>query len=676
MLLENKQVDHWANQIQSPIGRLPNGDIDPEQFMLSDAEYLNYQQKLMSGYADTSFSQTELDYLRLPVRMPAIEVAERIRVPMKSNVFDRIDLSMTPYLIDPISLIGDESVRWIYVIAPTQSGKTVILQVAVADTIDQNPGTLLYIYPDENNGKASMQEKLIGMIKDTDFLYKHVVQPEKQNLSTKKIVLDNMTIWPAWSGSLGTLSSKPAKVIILDEIRLMKLSTGRESNAIKLASDRMTTFEAFGQAQAIGVTTPSVEGDLMWTQTQLPDIRILHRMLKCQSCDRFWAPKFKYHVKFDEGADKAILLCPYCHNQQIEGTHKRLLNKGSQYGIPAIHRGETSIPDIQTLKQAETLFWFESISSPFRSIARIAKEYENTMGSIENYRNTVQCWFAEFWKFSVSKTTAASLKKRIKSGYSRGTVPLGNKYLTAGVDAQDDGFYVTVLAWLKEKECYIVDAYKIECHKDTTTIAKTEAILERRLNTRRWDGWMVASWTIDIADGDRTHELLDATAEMDRCHRINGTNSSKQVTNIVYQSKLDYFLVKAYPYLDESDRLAATGKFHLYENIEQDFLTQFVNAQKVKELHPKTGLDIIVWKKSGQNDYRMAFVYGLECLDFPMEDGYTLRDMLEVDGYTNNPSISIYVDNTDRKSSSEGGNNDEHEEGYTSVEEDSLWTDM
>ena len=81
MLLENKQVDHWANQIQSPIGRLPNGDIDPEQFMLSDAEYLNYQQKLMSGYADTSFSQTELDYLRLPVRMPAIEVAERIRVP-------------------------------------------------------------------------------------------------------------------------------------------------------------------------------------------------------------------------------------------------------------------------------------------------------------------------------------------------------------------------------------------------------------------------------------------------------------------------------------------------------------------------------------------------------------------------------------------------------------------
>jgi len=627
-------------------------------------------EQLKRIYANSSLSTDEIKYLKLPKRRSPLDVAANISLPLKSNVLNKIDLSMTPYLIEPISLIGDDSVRFIYIIAPTQSGKTVVLQVAVADTIDQNPGTLLYIYPDENNGKAAMQEKLIGMIKETDFLYKHVVRPEKTNLSTSKIVLDNMTIWPAWAGSIGTLSSKPAKVIIIDEVRLMALKKGAESNAIKHASDRLTTFEAFGQAQALAVSTPSIQGDLMHQQTDLPGLQILHRMLCCQSCDRYWRPVFLKHVTLDNGV--AILLCPFCNNKQEEGHLKKLLNARSAYGIPKQHSGERHIPPIGELKSLETLFWFESISSPFRSLQRISKEYETTIGKMQDYRNTVQCWFAEFWIESISRVSELKLKGRIKKGYMRGTVPLGTKYLTGGVDAQDDGFYVCILAWNSGKECHLVDQYKILCHKDTTTWEKTSRILEERLNTRRWDGWMLASWTIDIADGDRTHELMDATCDMERCHRIRGTNSNHQVTNIKYKKDLDYYQVKSYPYLDESDALAVSKNFYLFENVEQDFLNQFVNAKKTNEPNKRTGIEVVIWKKSGQNDYRMAFVYALESLDFYIDGEFTLRDVMDKEGFTYNPAIKIIVDHSPSGTniSASGGKNTETSGDYTSVEED------
>jgi len=681
----NNPFDYYASQVPDPITRMSNGDIDPDQFMLDEYTYSRYQLDLQNNYANSTFSPAELAALELPERMPAVDVAARIRIPMKSNVMDRIDLSMTPYLIDPISLIGDESVQWIYVIAPTQSGKTVILQVAVADTIDQNPGTLLYIYPDENNGKAAMEEKLIGMIRETPFLYKHVVMPEKINLSTKKIRLDNMTIWPAWSGSLGTLSSKPAKIIILDEIRLMKLSIGKESNAIKLASDRVTTFEAFGQAQAIGVTTPSVKGDLMYQQTLIPGIQILHRMLKCQSCDRYWRPVFHKHMRRDKGSGKfaPILLCPYCHNKQEEGKHKRDLNKGSGYGIPKIHKGLKELPPLAHLKKKKMLFWFESISSPFRSLERICIEYEETFGKIEDYKNFFQCWCAEFWEDDISKLSEKKLKDRIQIGFMKGTVPKGTKFLTGGVDVQDVGFYVTILAHGADRKTDLVDQYLVECHKDTSNWQKTKDILEVKINTRKWDGWMLAAWTIDVADGDRYHEVMDATSEMNRCFRIRGTNSIKQVTNIKYNKELDHYQVKAYPYLEETDTLCISENFTLPEDVEQDFLTQFPNARKIREEHPKTGESIITWKKTGQNDYRMSTVYAMESLDFTLEEGgYNLRDMKGREDYKNNPAILIRIDgdeSTNPDATRPGGKSNETDDDWEESEEDdttNYWQDI
>lgn len=651
--MKNKSLSHWVEKIPEPI----------------EGEFSNlcYQNQLQEIFSKTIVSPLELEALTLPTRYSALDIAKKIRVPLKSNVLEEIDLKYTPYLIEPISLIGDDICNYIIIIAPTQSGKTVFLQVAVADTISQNPGTTLIIFPNEKDGKAALEEKYIGMIEESEFLHEYILFPKKTNLSTTKIKLKNMTIWPAWSGSLGSMSSKAVRVIIIDEIRLMKKVIGKESNAIQLAEDRLTTFKAFGQGQFYGVSTPAEEGDLLHGQTTANDILVLFRMLCCQNCGKYYKPNYFKHVL--PNLDKynlSFVTCPFCKEKQQEGRLKVDLNRNSGYGIPKEHHGKLSLPPIKDLRQEKMLFWYDSISSPFRTIKEINKKYRSTKPKIENYKNFIQGWLAMFWKQNVSITTEEILKKRKKKGHRRGNVPLGVKFLTAGVDAQDAGFYVTISGWVNSKISYLVDHYFIKCHKDTTTPERTKTTLDKRLNSRKWGKWMVSLWGIDIADGDRTDELREATADFDRCINIIGAPIT-QVTNIVYYEKLNYYRIKRHSYLDETDIWASTDGNYLPEDVEQDFLTQFPNAQKIKEIKEKDGSDIITWKKIGQNDYRMAKVYDTEMLDIEI-DNFTLRDTLDDESFTYNPGIIFTKDSSEKDESTNLGSSKNEDDGYEEVE--------
>ena len=625
-----------------------------------------YERVLAEIYSKTTYSENELASLYLPEKLSPVDLANRLRVPLKSNVLQDIDLSLTPYLIDPISLIGDPISRFIAMIAPTQSGKTVFLQVAVAHTIDQNPGTLIYILPDENNGKAAMKEKIIGMIEETDWLMAHVTK----KMSVTKIELDNMTIWPGWAGSLGTLSSKPAKVIILDEVRLMPLTIKQESNAIKLAEDRLTTFAEFGQANCYVVSTPSVKGDLIYSQMEVRGTLTVHWMVKCKDCYRHFQADFFKHMKWDIGADDAFIQCPFCKNKLEEGKHKRILNSSGGYGTNKMS-GAKELPSIKSTRQERMVFRFDSLVSPFRSTHKIVTEFYRTKGIISDYKNFWQGWLAKFWENDVSKTSEKGLKSRIKKGHIKGDVPLGTKFLTAGVDCQDDGFYVTVFAWVGEKECYLVDGFKIEIDMHQAAWKKVRETLKLRLDERTWNGWAVCAWGIDVGDTEFLRLLMDATSEFTKCYRIVG-KVQNQTATIVYKKDTDTYRINKDPYLEETEKHQLTDQFHLYENIEDDFILQYIGARKTEEIHPKTGLTIVVWKKVGQNDYRMAAVYAYECLDFTIFETFTLRDMLNKDGYINNPAIKrIKVKTTKISESTNSGIPD-----YKPMKTSDYWEDI
>jgi len=573
----------------------------------------------------------EIELLYLPERVHAEQVAKKIRIPSRSNILDRIDLELTPYLKDPISLIGKNQVEWIIIIAPTQSGKTVFLQVAVADAIDQDPGTMMYILPDENSVKRQFKEKILDMIRLTECLHNHVTGP--RSLGLNKVELDNMSIYPSWSGSLASLSSTPVKRVILDEVRLMKLQIGEESNAIKLAEDRLTTFKSMGLAQGYMVSTPSIEGDLLHQQLDVYGTKVFHWVHQCPGCGSVTRLNFFKNVKKNEDG-LVSCQCLQCGYKFKDSDKKMEMNNHAFYQTK-----DGEVFDINEPPK-RIVFWFDSLSSPFRSFESIFTYFLETKDKIQDYKNFIQAWLAKFWVQDESKTTLHDLEKNVVTDRI-GLIPEWTRLVTAGVDTQDNGFYVSVSAFGADNLHRVIDAYFLDCNMNVANSEDIEHIFKKNIEDRVFSDikkrqWKIGLWSIDTG-GHRTKQIYAACARLERVILVKGAHNTQRTT-IQYSSDINLYMVRTGEYLEETEDKSTSynGSFEVAKGFSPDFFQQFINSRKVRHKNKKTGEETIVWVKKGQNDYRMAVVHAFICLDIPTSYG-TFRFELNKKDFSYNP---------------------------------------
>lgn len=579
-----------------------------------------------------------------------MEVLKKIRFKAKGNVLDRVDVGLTPYLVDPVSLIGNSKIQWLGIIAPTQSGKTVFLQASVADAIDQDPGPGLYLLPDEKSGKKQLVEKVISMIEESPDLASHMTG-KVRDVSKEGIHLDNMTIYPGWGGSLATMSSLPMKRVWLDEVRLMPLTVGKESNAIKLGGDRLTTYFEFGIGQGYMVSSPSVEGDLLHQQLSIPGTLYVGWQVQCSECGEYQELDFFVNMLPYKGKCK----CRFCQAEFDDKDKKKGMNATGKYA-PYVWQDNkwkpTKIYRDGTLEQPfeyedynRVFFHWGSLESPFRSFAAIWKEYLQTKDKLHDYKNFIQCWLARFWIEDKSKTSMLVLKQRKHPELFKGDVPLWPKVILAGVDTQDNGFYVSVRAFGSGRRTHLVDQFFIPCalmdvlnYEEIVRLFNTHifnrvyATVGPPSKSKKWRIFMAG---IDTG-GHRTKEIYAASDFLPRLRLVKGVGSEQQKIPITYNNDLNLYLVKTGEYLEETDHCSTQETFTLFNNVEDDFLVQYVNVRKTELENKRTGEKTAVWKKIGQCDYRYADIHNFICLDIPTDRGM-IRNHLEESDFILNP---------------------------------------
>jgi phage terminase large subunit GpA-like protein len=535
-------------------------------------------------------------------------------------------------------LIGNGDKSWVILVAPTQSGKTVFLQVAVADSIDQDPGTLLYLLPDKNSVDKMIKERIIDVIEATPELAKHKTGKAK-DMAKKGIVLDNMTIYPAWSGSLASMSSTPCKRVILDEVRLMKLTIGEESNAFKLANDRLTTYAHYKVGQGFAVSSPSSEGDLLHQQLQVEGTTVLWWWSKCPHCGKYQLLKFKNHIRFNKETGKATCNCEACGGEFSDYDKKRSWNTNGTYAPEKAivyndgsWDGEDKIGDRVVCR-------YNSLVSPFRSFQAIWEEFSKTKGKLHDYKNFVQCWLAEFWVNDVSKTDVLILETK-KRNYLRKTVPYGVKIITIGIDSQKDRFVAVARGFGDNKESWLIDYWEMPAMLGMITASEVSDILKRDVVERIFIGedgtrWQAGLISIDTG-GNRTKEIYEAVDGLERFIKIKGAGDAQKVT-ITHNDQIDLYLVRTAEYLEETELVCMTDIWHLPQDIQPDYISQFCSSRKIKKRDPKTGEDKITWQRVGLcNDARMADVHAHICLDIPTDRG-VFRAELNKPDFSFNP---------------------------------------
>lgn len=591
-------------------------------------------------YKNVKISKDELNILKLPKRVDALEVANKLKFPTKTNFSGNFQIELTPYLKLPISLIGKTNQQWVFLIKPTQSGGTVFLQVVIADTIDQDPGPLIYITPNEKLTEKGMT-RIGGIVERTKDLSKHV--PNKRSISKSGIDLDNMKVFASWAGSLGALSETPAKRVILDEIRLMPLTKGAESNAIKMGDDRLTTYKSQGLAQGFGVSTPSVEGDLLHQQLTIPNTTVLRWAIKCENCGKLQILDFWKNVKLENR--KPICKCISCGFKFDDRDRKKRMNSfGSYVEIDPSKPYSIKNADINTVKmRSRVICWYSSLESPFRSWVAIYNEFVQTRNKLHDYKNFAQCWLSRFWVDDISKTSVESLKNRRVSHLDKGTVPSWTRVLLGGIDTQDDGFYVVIRSFGENKRTHLVDHYFITCQMSMADAPIIHNLIKKNVEERIFTGedenikWRVAAYGWDTG-GHRTKQIYAAVKKgLQNAIMVKGAQEYQNVT-IRYNKELNLYLVRTVEYLDETEKHCMTESFTLPDNVGKDYLKHFTNRRKKRDINKKSNEEKIIWYKMGKYDYRMADIHSWICLDIPYSDG-TFRNRLNQSSFIHNPMV-------------------------------------
>jgi hypothetical protein len=433
----------------------------------------------------------------------------------------------------------------------------------------------------------------------------------------------------------------------------MKLTVGQESNAIQTAGDRLTTYFQMGIGQGMVVSSPSIEGDLLYNQLDVFGTHVYAWQVRCGNCSRYQRLDFFDNLRYENDGDgtnkRAKCLCKYCGWEFTDKDNKRSWNNTGMY----VRRLQNEsgkwydtevnmdgIPQYEFKVTERIFFWWGSMESPFRTFHQIYDKYCQTKDKLHDYKHFIQCWLAQFWVDDISKTSVSNLRTHC-STYDKKDVPSQVKVLFAGIDTQDSGFYCVVRGFGADKYTALVDEFFCPCRIDNADEEEIIKIISRDIMDRIYLGkaghWTIAMAAID-SGGHRTSTIYKVATAFPKLVVCKGRN--EQSVTINYNKEINLYLVRTCEYLDETEIKSELSSFILPNNVSPDYLTQFCNVRKVQEINKKTGEKKIIWKKTGQCDYRFADVHSFICLDILTDRGI-VRSEVEKDNFLWNPYAEL-----------------------------------
>lgn len=414
----------------------------------------------------------------------AAEKSMRVRVAGQWQTFDR---SVTPYMVEPTDMIISREYRGLTFCGPSQSGKTQMLQSAVSYNIAYNPGRTALFQMTKDAASEYSQEKLGPMIRHSpELLAKQSAGRGADNIFEKKFKGGmRLTIdWP----SITKFSSSTIRTVLQTDYDHFPESIDGEGDGYTLGRARAKTHGSRGMcAIESSPAKPIIKED--WkpkTIHEAPPVSAgvlshyndgtrARLYWECPECAERFEPKFnQLHYDRDlqpaEAAETVVLVCPN-NGCVIEASKKYQMNAGSIWlhesrdGTRAVPLGD---PDIRPGDMVS--YWMTGVAAAFESWANLVLQYETARRSFVTTNNedklksvTNTALGEPYLPRAMAEDgdlTVDHLKKNLRS-WPRGVAPEWTRFITIGVDVQDNRFPVGVFAWGEEGECAMIDRLEL-----------------------------------------------------------------------------------------------------------------------------------------------------------------------------------------------------------------------
>jgi phage terminase large subunit GpA-like protein len=428
--------------------------------------------------------------------------AEKYRE-LKAQAEEKGPLSMarTPYLgpilnlgnrIDPNPRCNQHGVSFQYVdevvfCKPAQIAGTEGVISLVGYFTHQEPCTVICCLADEDTSSYVMNNRMAPMYRDSETLSKLIVQG---HFNANEMAFHNGAyILSGWASSVSKIASRPAKIIVADEIDKPGYYTkSKEASALSLLRERK---EAFYSGQFWMLSTPTVEGGNMHVELAGCDA-IYDWHVPCPHCGQYqplrwsmkYAPEFPNGIYRDrDGKPQQIGGVSWeggraASREQIMLARYQCGSCGEKWTAPekdaAVSAGEM-VPRTE-IKYAPRRVGFHinrlySLLGKSGDVSKLVGDWcqiHRTRDSFQlkkKKQGFINSTLAGFWKEVIVRPEVDDILKA-KCLLKVGTVPAEAVALTAGVDMQKHGFFYVVRAWARNYTSWLAQYGYLETWAD------------------------------------------------------------------------------------------------------------------------------------------------------------------------------------------------------------------
>ena len=355
--------------------------------------------------------------------------------------------SRTPYLREIMDCLSPTSpIERVVFMKAAQLGATEMGSNWIGYVIHHAPGPMMAVWPTVEMAKRNSKQRIDPLIEESPVL-SELIAPARSRDSGNTILVKEfrggVLVMTGANSAVG-LRSMPVRYLFLDEVDGYPLDVEGEGDAISLAEARTRTF---ARRKIFIVSTPTISGaSAIEREYEASDQR--RYVVPCPHCGHRQWLRFE-QLRWDKGApDTAAYVCEAC-DTPIAEHHKTWMLEHGEWRAMA--------PGAKTAG-----FHLSSLYSTvgWRSWRDIAAAWEAAVGkesgsaaAIKTFKNTE---LGETWVEEGEAPDWQRLLER-REDYAIGTIPAGGLLLTAGADVQKDRIEVSVWAFGRGKEAWLVE---------------------------------------------------------------------------------------------------------------------------------------------------------------------------------------------------------------------------
>ena len=360
--------------------------------------------------------------------------------------------SRTPYLKAIMDCLSPTSpVERVVFMKAAQLGATEMGSNWIGYVIHHAPGPMMAVWPTVEMAKRNSKQRIDPLIDESSIL-RELIAPARSRDSGNTILAKEfrggVLVMTGANSAVG-LRSMPVRYLFLDEVDGYPIDVDGEGSAVALAEARTRTFS---RRKIFIVSTPTIAGvSTIEREYEASDQR--RYFVPCPHCGHRQWLRFE-QLRWERGEDgnfpdTAAYVCESCE-VPIPEHHKTWMLEHGEWRSMADGASRTAG------------FHLSSLYSPigWRSWKEVAAAWESAISkeagsaaAIKTFKNTE---LGETWVEEGEAPDWQRLLER-REDYRIGTIPVGGLLLSAGADVQKDRIEVSVWAFGRGKESWLVE---------------------------------------------------------------------------------------------------------------------------------------------------------------------------------------------------------------------------